>query len=1254
MRPPNEESVLFPVPGLDAESLYAKGEAGDGGLYPVGANDYWHGGVHLRFETPQPLVAVQDGELLAYRFDEEPSAFEVEQYVKDHKNESNYSRSFVLLKHKHLTPKGKELVFYALYMHLCSAKEMKSLPLPQMFQKRWKVIGSAVGGAVDLLLDPADSKSQVGHVPKDGYLSNLGETAIHYKVGYRGNQHFKGVALLPKGFDKTRIQVKNGAKWDAVKIEVRDPDDKTKLVGYVRTLTPEDRCVAKLRVTKLPKWKAPPVDPHPTTGKEAKPPPPPPPKHWYDDEKPDETIFDGYWTVDFETHKKDEKGSTEVTFWVEGYVEKGRCISLTSRGFVLAGEGINVYERRPGEVKEGKEGPPRFVPKDFLPKGGLISFKDPAKVKNGEYVELDKGGYVLVDTTTVVEYEGNVQPVYGSVETPRALVKKGETVGYAGPYLFDRHCVHFEIVTGKQLVSDDAKKTKREVNESVCENAAGDEWGWPLTVWIDKGATFKKKKETKKGSAPATNPPIAVDWRAGSILRILDTETTPSAKDLKERYYKMTRAGVMGWVETKALEAKARIAPAPAAAPADDKAASAPEEEEEDVDVPLGHASVKTEISGLWLQCPSVVPSDIAKPVDLALKIPANKDVVVVAETHYLRCRFPDIEVEKTAEGYVDPDAVQKGALGTAVAGLFKAWPSKSAEPDLTDGCPLAVGSPVVVLHAGSKSKGKTTYSKIRYKYTTKQTFEGWLDARHVEALPADKEAPAERRCELRDKVAGLFTSPPASLNQKLDVKHAFEPKTSGVILEDSKRFSRIVHKLDGEKIGWSALSPNGRSGRYQTRATFGGDLLDDAAYFDNVGAPLKVTSLLTDNPNASTITFEEDAGTSTETMRIRLDNWIDQVVQRRWLDVGDQRYIEIDPKDGPNLGKVHLLSPYDWPGWMVLEEDKTKEFSKNGFCDVPDLLELVQKALEHASHKVTHERVVEASKAHTLTVVRIKQAFADQGIARQLRRMSCLHPTEWDGDADDELGKYDELKERCGLSDQAHKQTLEHIKKLQFWLELKGRCPELPDANAVWHYHPIGFLENLRGFIGVNEAQLKEIVPKAGTPDIKQLLPHLNAMMFKYGLNTRRRQAHFLAQCAHESFNFSASKEGGSDEVFEKNYGYRGDLSNFIAGDGKRFPGRGLIQMTGRLKYMRYGAFVAENFADTPGAGTKGPVGVEQYPYRCDSAGWVWMYDKPRDSNSFADVDDFEGLSKNVNGGYNDLDRRAGFLLRAKKVLMG
>jgi putative chitinase len=142
--------------------------------------------------------------------------------------------------------------------------------------------------------------------------------------------------------------------------------------------------------------------------------------------------------------------------------------------------------------------------------------------------------------------------------------------------------------------------------------------------------------------------------------------------------------------------------------------------------------------------------------------------------------------------------------------------------------------------------------------------------------------------------------------------------------------------------------------------------------------------------------------------------------------------------------------------------------------------------------------------------------------------------------------------------------------------------------------------------------------------------------------INTPLRIAHFFAQCGHESGDLLYTEELASGAAYEG----RADLGNTQPGDGPRFKGRGLIQLTGRANYTAYGQTVGidltvdgnwEQVATNPALA----VGV---------ACWFWTQ---HNLNALADNDDLNTITKRVNGGLNGLDDRADHLTRAKFVLL-
>jgi putative chitinase len=166
----------------------------------------------------------------------------------------------------------------------------------------------------------------------------------------------------------------------------------------------------------------------------------------------------------------------------------------------------------------------------------------------------------------------------------------------------------------------------------------------------------------------------------------------------------------------------------------------------------------------------------------------------------------------------------------------------------------------------------------------------------------------------------------------------------------------------------------------------------------------------------------------------------------------------------------------------------------------------------------------------------------------------------------------------------------------------------------------------------------LKQIAPN-GKPDIidgfAAVMPDIVA---QFKLDTRNRQAHFIAQTAHESDYLRTTVEYASGAAYEE----RKDLGNTHKGDGVRFKGRGLIQLTGRYNYRKAAEHFKQPFIEKPEL-------AAQFPWAALVAGWFWHTNQ---LNRHADKDDIRAVTKAINGGYTHLDRRTAVLGKAKAAL--
>lgn len=151
---------------------------------------------------------------------------------------------------------------------------------------------------------------------------------------------------------------------------------------------------------------------------------------------------------------------------------------------------------------------------------------------------------------------------------------------------------------------------------------------------------------------------------------------------------------------------------------------------------------------------------------------------------------------------------------------------------------------------------------------------------------------------------------------------------------------------------------------------------------------------------------------------------------------------------------------------------------------------------------------------------------------------------------------------------------------------------------------------------------------------------PLLTAAAAEFGIDTPRRRAAWIAQIAHESGELRYTREIWGPTPAQTRYEGRVDLGNTQPGDGRRFLGRGLIQVTGRANTTACLAALGRDAGDLEY--------LEQPEGASRSAGWFW---RTRNLNRFADIDEFAALTRAINGGYNGIDERIRYWLRARHV---
>jgi len=191
--------------------------------------------------------------------------------------------------------------------------------------------------------------------------------------------------------------------------------------------------------------------------------------------------------------------------------------------------------------------------------------------------------------------------------------------------------------------------------------------------------------------------------------------------------------------------------------------------------------------------------------------------------------------------------------------------------------------------------------------------------------------------------------------------------------------------------------------------------------------------------------------------------------------------------------------------------------------------------------------------------------------------------------------------------------------------------APQDPTLQALCQPLPTEVDTTLLGFLYLN----------ASEQAIAEFAEAIISSMHFYEINTPLRKAHFLAQIGHESGELRFREEVASGRAYEG----RRDLGNIEPGDGVRFKGRGLMQLTGRANYKEYARsnrFDKDVLQDPE-------LVASDHDLCVDVAGWYWA---SRRLNELADLDKLEAVTRRINGGLNGLDHRRKLYLRAKALL--
>lgn len=201
-----------------------------------------------------------------------------------------------------------------------------------------------------------------------------------------------------------------------------------------------------------------------------------------------------------------------------------------------------------------------------------------------------------------------------------------------------------------------------------------------------------------------------------------------------------------------------------------------------------------------------------------------------------------------------------------------------------------------------------------------------------------------------------------------------------------------------------------------------------------------------------------------------------------------------------------------------------------------------------------------------------------------------------------------------------------------------------------------------------ITQENFKTLIPDVNWKYASKYVSLFDTVLPKYDINTPLRKVHFLAQVTHESggfkfvsenLNYSAKALYGvfrkyfatleaaniyarqPEKIANKVYANRMGNGTESSGDGWKYRGRGLIQLTGKSNYQALSNTTKQDFISNPDK-------VSNPEWALTSACWYWQ---KRKINKYADADDIHMVTKLINGGYNGLQSRQHFLEEFKKL---
>ncbi|WP_447650891.1 glycoside hydrolase family 19 protein [Pseudomonas abietaniphila] len=377
-------------------------------------------------------------------------------------------------------------------------------------------------------------------------------------------------------------------------------------------------------------------------------------------------------------------------------------------------------------------------------------------------------------------------------------------------------------------------------------------------------------------------------------------------------------------------------------------------------------------------------------------------------------------------------------------------------------------------------------------------------------------------------------------------------------------------------------------------------------------------------------------------------------------------------------VGVTPWVSPWSWEGYEALFNYDSPRRMMASFSRAARRINDQQlprwsgiaDSVDQGPIKTRLYDIIDRNRDGQITANELQAALRLPAHAQSLSQLIVHYESEWHHTQH----KWDDLDDLLGHSDSTPNQNWlaekERIKQMSWWGEVASQVG-LPAHGKVYHMHPIAFggqlfnktrritvelLEKVTGksgkwFTGRGGGRtfandFSANYPKVFEFDKYRFVDQLNDALDRYGITTPYQKAHFVAQCFHESAAFETTVEFGSGAQYDP-----GQHSSAIAngnteiGDGPRYKGRGLLQLTWKNNYAAYSRYRGFDFVASP------TLVASDMSNAIDVSCWYWRhrgavsqkYGARGDINILVDNEpnNVKLVTLAVNGGSNGLQER-------------